>query len=220
MKLQKSISTNELCSFTISQLNNFFPDHKLIELDDIRSQAEESLRRIEHCFSYVDNKYYFDGKGPIFNHLHGDQYATWLYTLSNEVYLSGGNVSACEKLFLLNKMLHGCDIFYQVNLPSVFLLVHPLGTVLGRADYSDFFVAYQRCGVGSNNDIYPRLGKYLTMRPGSAILGDAEIEENCQMAAESFLIDKSLPANTLVYGPPGNQKTRTNLSYHESWRAQ
>ena len=38
-----------------------------------------------------------------------------------------------DKLFLLNKALHGCDIYYEVALPSVFLLVHPLGTVLGRA---------------------------------------------------------------------------------------
>jgi len=220
MKLQKSISTDDLCTFTISQLNQFFPDNSIILLDDIRKQAEESLRRLEHCFSYVNDKYYFDGSTSVFNHLHGDQYATWLYLLSNEIYVSNGNINVCEKLFLLNKMLHGCDIFYEVNLPSVFLLVHPLGTVLGRADYSDFFVVYQRCGIGSNHDIYPRLGKYLTMRPGSAILGDAEIQENCHMAAESFLIDKSLPANTLVYGPPGNQKMKRNPSYHDAWRAQ
>jgi hypothetical protein len=53
----------------------------------------------------------------------------------------------------------------------VFLLVHPLGTVLGRGNYSDFFVAYQRCGVGSNNEVYPTFGKHVTLRPGSAVLG-------------------------------------------------
>ena len=92
----------------------------------------------------------------------------------------------CEKIFLLNKKLHSCDIFYEVKLPSVFLLVHPLGTVLGRGNYSDFFVAYQRCGIGSNHHIYPTLGKYVTMRPGSAILGNSKIGDNCQIAAESF----------------------------------
>ena len=202
--LKTSLNPSELASYTISQLNAFFPDGDIVTLDDILPVFNISLKRLEHCFSYVNNRYFFDGKSSFFNHLHGDQYSMWLYILSNELFLQDGNISTCNKLFLLNKHLHACDIFYEVNLPSIFLLVHPMGTVLGRGNYSDFFVAYQRCGIGSNHDIYPKLGSHVTMRPGSAILGNSEIGERCQIASEGLVIDFKLTSESTYFGNSSN----------------
>ena len=213
-----SLRPIKLVDYLISQINNSFPDGGKLKADDIMPSVLESLKRLEHCFSYVNNKYFFDGSCCSFNHLNGDQYAMWLYILSNELYKDNAPKNVCEKIFLLNKQLHACDIFYEVNLPSIFLLVHPLGTVLGRGNYSDFFVAYQRCGVGSNKNIYPTLGKYFTMRPGSAILGDSFAGDNCQLASESLIIDTKIPDNSLVFGSPKNQDIRLNVNHHESWR--
>ncbi len=216
--LKTSLNADDLASYTISQLNAVFPDGDLITLDDIQPIFSDSLKRLEHCFSYVNNRYFFDGKSSFFNHLHGDQYSMWLYILSNELFLQKGNISLCNKLFLLNKHLHACDIFYEVNLPSVFLLVHPMGTVLGRGIYSDFFVAYQRCGIGSNHDIYPKLGRNVTMRPGSAILGDSEIGDGCQIASEGLVIDLKIPSNSTYFGNPSNHKIKQNKHVFSLWR--
>ena len=148
--LNLSLSPIRLVDYLVSQINSTFPDSNKLKVDHIMPSVSESLRRLEHSFSYVNNKYFFDGSCCNFNHLNGDQYAMWLYILSNELYKNNSPKDVCEKIFLLNKQLHACDIFYEVDLPSIFLLVHPMGTVLGRGNYSDFFVAYQRCGVGSN----------------------------------------------------------------------
>jgi serine O-acetyltransferase len=216
--IRSSLRAEEICRYTISQLNAFYPDERKIEIDDVMPAVPEVMRRLQHCFSYIENKYFFDGHRAVFNHLHSDQYAMWLYLLSNELFLQGAESNICSKLFLLNKQLNACDIFYEVNLPAIFLLVHPLGTVLGRGEYSDFFVAYQRCGIGSNNDVYPTLGKYLTMRPGSSILGASTIGDNCQIGAESLVIDSDIQENSLVFGNPSSQKLRQNHHNYPLWR--
>jgi serine O-acetyltransferase len=171
VKVRSSLGAEGLAAYAAAQVNAMFPDPDPVSADDLAPAVAAALPRLEHCFSHVANKYFFDGERAVFSHLHGDQYAMWLYLLANELHRQGGPASTCSKLFLLNKALHGVDAFYEVELPSVFLLVHPLGTVLGRGNYSDFFVAYQRCGVGSNNDVYPTFGRHVTLRPGSAVLG-------------------------------------------------
>lgn len=180
--------------------------------------VEGALPRLERCFSRIRNKYFFDGERAVFDHLHGDQYAMWLYFVSNELFRQGGPASVCSKLFLLNKALHGCDIFYEVELPDIFLLVHPLGTVLGRGSYDDYFVAYQRCGVGSNHDVYPSFGRHVTLRPGSAVLGDCTIGNYCQIATESLLIDRDLPDHSLYIGNPKTAVVKRQESPYPLWR--
>ena len=154
----------------------------------------------------------------MFDHLHGDQYAMWLYLLSNELFKRGGPATVCKKLFLLNKALHGCDIFHEVELPAIFLLVHPLGTVLGRGKYSDYLLAYQRVGVGSNHGKYPTLGRHLTLRPGSAVLGKATVGDNCSIAAESLLLDRDLAPGSVYIGNPRDHTIRAQTQIQPIWR--
>lgn len=218
-KVSSTLSAPELAAYVSKQLNAHFPDPKCVTTDDFMPVMPAALARLEHCFVQVNNKYFFDGTQAVFNHLHGDQYAMWLYLLSNQLFRQGGDVEICSKLFLLNKALHACDIFYEVALPDIFLLVHPLGTVLGRGDYSDFFVAYQRVSVGSNRDIYPRLGTHLTLRPGAAVLGDCTIGHHCQIATESLVLDRDVPDHTLLIGRPGQSRTKRNTAPYPLWRA-
>lgn len=218
--MRSSLTPQALAAYAAAQVNAMFPDPDMVRADDLRSAVDVALARLDHCFSHVDNKYFFDGETTVFNHLHGDQYAMWLYVLANELHRQGAPASTCSKLFLLNKALHGLDAFYEVELPSVFLLVHPLGTVLGRGRYSDFFVAYQRCGVGSNHDIYPTFGKHVTLRPGSAVLGACTVGDGCQIATESLLLDRDLPDNTLYIGGPKTATLKRQDKPYPLWRAQ
>lgn len=217
-KVRSSLTADLLVALAIRQLNNLYPDGQSILPCDISAAVPVALQRLEHCFSHIDNKYFFDGHQAIFDHLHGDQYAMWLYLLSNELYLRDGPSAVCKKLFLLNKALHGCDIFYEVELPSVFLLVHPLGTVLGRGRYADFFIAYQRVGVGSNHDVYPILGRHLTMHPGSAVLGNSIVGDHCTIATESLLLDRELRENSIYIGSPRDHLIKPRINNASIWR--
>lgn len=218
LKVRSSLDAPALAAYAAAQVNGLFPDPDPVLADDLRPAVDGALPRLEHCFSHVANKYFFDGEQAVFNHLHGDQYAMWLYLLSNELHRQRGSAVTCSKLFLLNKALHGIDAFYEVELPSIFLLVHPLGTVLGRGTYSDYFVAYQRCGIGSNKDVYPALGRYLTLRPGSAVLGACVIGDHCQIATESLVLDRDLPDHTLYIGGPKTGTLKRQDRPYPLWR--
>lgn len=220
LRVRSSLDARGLAVYAAAQVNAMFPDPAPVEVEALMPAVQIALTRLEHCFSHIDNKYFFDGEQAVFDHLHGDQYAMWLYFLANELHRQCGPQAVCSKLFLLNKALHGIDAFYEVALPDIFLLVHPLGTVLGRGTYSDYFVAYQRCGVGSNHDVYPSFGKHVTLRPGSAVLGTCDIGDHCQIATESLVLDRDLPPNTLYIGNPKTATLRRQDAIFPLWRVQ
>jgi serine O-acetyltransferase len=216
-RIAMSLNAERLADYVARQLNGLFPDTVLTG-EDLMPAMPRALERLEHCFIHVDNKYFFDGTQAVFSHLHGDQYAMWLYILGNELHRQGANAGLCSKTFLLNKALHGCDIFHEVELPSIFLLVHPLGTVLGRASYEDFFVSYQRVGVGSNHDVYPRFGKYVTLRPGASVLGDCKVGDHCQIGTNALLLDRNLDDGSRYIGHPKAWTVRPEETVYPLWR--
>jgi serine O-acetyltransferase len=218
VRLRSTLDPAQLAAYVAAQANSLFPDPLPLKADDLMPSLATALARLEHCFAQLDNKYFFDGHEAVFSHLHGDQYCMWLYFLANQLHRDGADAATCGKLFLLNKALHGCDIFYEVELPAIFLVVHPLGTVLGRGRYSDYFVAYQRCGVGSNRDVYPSFGRHVTLRPGSAVLGNSRIGDHCQIAADSLVIDRDLPDHSLYIGNPKTAVVKRQESPYPLWR--
>lgn len=216
--LNASLQVEALCTLAARQIDQFFPDGETVDPAELLASARTAMQRLEHCFSKINNRYFFDGSNVVFDHLHGDQYAMWLYFLGNQLYRDKAPENWCKKLFLLNKALHGCDIYFAVELPSIFLLVHPLGTVLGRGQYDDYFLAYQRCGIGSNRDVYPKLGKHVTLRPGSAVLGSSAIGDNVTIASESLVLDRDIAANTTYFGNPRDFTTRQRTTTENIWR--
>ncbi len=217
-RVRTSLLPKALAVYASRQLCTTFPDEQTITIDDLMPAVPVALARLEHCFSHVASKYFFDGREVLFNHLNGDQYAIWLYLLANQLYRQGAPLEICAKLFLLNKQLHGCDIYHEVELPSVFLLVHPLGTVLGRGTYSDFFICYQRCGVGSNHNVYPVLGRHVTLHPGSAVLGASSIGDDCSIATESLVLNREVPAGSVYIGNPRDFILKPQHRTQPIWR--
>jgi serine O-acetyltransferase len=214
-----SLGSDRLFHYLCVQLRNFFPDdNSKVEQSLLKQCWDLILQRTEYCFSHVNNKYFRSENNVLFNHLNSDQYAMFLYFAANTVYIEGHQIGLAEKLFLLNKYLHGIDAYYEVRLPDIFLFVHPLATVLGRGEYGNFFVVYQRCNIGSNHDIYPRLGEHCTMHPGSSILGDCEVGCNCKIAAGSLLMDMNLEKNTVYIGSPRDYVMKEQCTTSSIWR--
>ncbi|HBI21997.1 MAG TPA: serine acetyltransferase, partial [Legionella sp.] len=165
-----SLEQPALIAYVAKQLDFFYPDgHDVMRhLSHIMPMV---IKRMDHCFSHIHKKYYVEHGHASFHHLNSDHYAMFLYLLSNEAWRQGFTPLA-EKAFLLNKALHGLDAFYSIALPDVFLLVHPVGTVLGNATYSDFFVVYQNVTVGSDvGGVYPCFGQSCVLYSKSSVIG-------------------------------------------------
>ncbi len=203
MKL--SIQKTDLISYVNRQLDTFFPDGATV--GDSSRVVGVALDRLEHCFSHIRVKRYFDDDGPLFDHLHTDQYAMFLYFLSNSAFKEEQHLLA-KKTYVLNKALHAVDILYEVNLPDIFCLAHPMGTTLGKASYSDYFCCYHNCTVGSNLEgEYPKLGRGVVMYSGSRVVGRSLLADNTFVATGAIVRDRTgLPANSVLHGVYPNDK--------------
>lgn len=197
-----SIPIESIPLLTTHQLNSlFFMNENEKQL--INSLAGGVVERLEKCFAPNPNKYYSSNGETYFNPFHSGQYCIYLYFLSNEVWKKGNNLLA-DKIYYLNKVMNGLDLFYQVELPEYFTLDHPVGSVIGRGKYSNGFSFGQNCTVGNNKGIYPILGKNFCMCANSTILGNCKVGDNVTLGAGTLVKDQDLPSNSLVFGHSPN----------------
>jgi serine O-acetyltransferase len=198
--VRTTLSRDELTSYVTLQTGALFPDGRTTA-EGLAGPVAQALERTERCFSQINMKYFREAGETRFDHLHTDQYAMFLYLLANSVYRMGGDPRLASRIYALNKALHGVDAFYEVELPEVFVFQHPVGTVLGRANYGNYFFVYQRCSVGSNLDgKYPTIGEGVVMFGGSAIVGASTVGENCWLSIGAVVMDAAVPANSTVFG--------------------
>jgi len=167
------------------------------------------LQRVEKCFDGTSNKYYHRDGEVYFNPFHSGQYCIYLYWLSRTMYESANSFLA-DKIYYLNKIMNGCDMFYEVDLPEVFMLDHPVGSVLGRARYSNGFSFGQNCTVGNNNNIYPSIGENVRLCANASIIGNCHIGDNVQIGAYACVKDQDVPANSIVFGQSPNLIIKEN----------
>ena len=181
------------------QISSFFE----LGSDDtkrISSSIEQAYKRSCACFQKINNKYYSS-----FNSLHSGQWCSFLYFLSNEIFKNHGSNETSDKIYYLNKTMNSIDLYYQVELPEVFFWEHPVGTVLGKGSYSNNFVVYQNCTIGSSWDHngtlhYPKLGENVTMFSYSCILGKCNIGKNTIISSHAYIINTDIPDNSIVFG--------------------
>jgi len=207
-RMRWSLAPDEFEPYVVRQLEAFtVPGRTPYSGTSVQRHLPATLSRVERCFSEIRRKYFFDGIHTLFDHRHGDHWAMFLYFLSNTVHREGGDPDLAASLFLLNKALHGCDLYYAVRLPDIFLLIHPLGTVLGNASYGDYFVAYQNCGVGAVEDgTYPTFAGENVLFARSAVLGACNVGRNVIVGANAFLLNTDVPDDRVVVGQYPSQR--------------
>jgi serine O-acetyltransferase len=198
MKL--SLTKSELAAYVARQLEGLFPDGA--GLGDAPRFVAGALERLERCFAAIGVKGYRDAEGPRFSHRHTDQYAVFLYYLANTAHRLAPGHPVAEKAYALNKALHALDAFYEVELPDVLLLVHPIGTVLGRATYGDYFCAYHNCTVGANLDsASPELGRGVVLYSGARVVGRTSVGANTFVSTGAIVRDAGrLADDRVVFG--------------------
>ena len=198
--MQLSLSRTDLALYVRKQFENLFPDEA--DLTDLPHLVDLALGRVEHCFSGVRLKGFSDAGQPHFSHRHSDQYAIFLYYLANSTFREKPGHPIADKAYTLNKALHALDAYYEVQLPDVFAVQHPVGTVLGRATYSDFFICYHNCTVGANLDHdYPSFGRGVVMYGGSRVIGRTSVGDNTFVSTGAIVIDGgTLEGNSVLHG--------------------
>ncbi|WP_201582629.1 hypothetical protein [Psychrobacter jeotgali] len=201
-KLISDLTIDDIMDDLIKKLNNFF----FVSKDEVKAMLqvkEVVFQRLENCIKNIDNKYFIKDGNPYFSYIHSGQYLIFLYIFSNEI--SKMNlISLKEKLYYLNKILHSVDIYPDVELPECFFLEHPMGTVLGRAEYGNNFMAMQGCTIGGDKGVYPVLGSNLKMYSNSKILGNCNIGSNVSIGADASIKNQDIQDNCLVFGQSPN----------------
>jgi len=195
--LKCDLSVPQLEEILIRRLENYFFIEDA-EKDIIRKYHYDVLQKVKSCFLKVENKYFIKEGEPYFSYVHSGQYLIYLYFFSN--LLAKLDHPLKEKFYYLNKIMHGVDIYCDVELPAVFFFEHPIGMILGRAIYGENFFAMQGCTVGGNKGVYPVIGTNVKMFSNSKIIGDSTIGDNVCVAANTYIKDTNIPSNSMVFG--------------------
>jgi serine O-acetyltransferase len=195
-----TLSRGELVDYTSRQLDTFFPDGATTG-NEIARAITDTLDRCEHCFEGQRRRWFLKDGRAQFDHLYTDQYAVYLYYLSNTIFRTNGDLRVATKIYALNKALHSWDAFYEIDLPDIFAVQHPVGTVLGRAQYGNYLFLYQGCCVGVGVDgNAPVLGEGTILFDGSSVIGGCVLGNNVWISAGTLLHDTTVPPNSIVYG--------------------
>lgn len=190
----------KVATLLIQQLKNIFllsgEEEKIICSGDLLKEAEHKAINALSGF----NSKYFDASIDPFNSV---MYCNYLYWVSRLLY-SNGAVQIADKVYYLNKMLNSVDLFYEIELPNIWSCEHPLGSVMGRAKYGNYFFYYQGCTVGGSRHqgelYYPTIGEHVTLFSDSKILGNAHIGNNVILASNAYVINQDVPDNCIVFG--------------------
>lgn len=203
-KIIISISKAELINLVIKQLNNLLTYNKIEDQKILVNSVNIALERTEHNFKFNKNKYYTKDSHVYFNPFHSDQYTVFLYYLSNTIWKQFKYFSLANRIYYLNKIFNSVDLYFEVELPNIFSLGHPVGSVMGRANYSDFFSFSQNCTVGNNKDIYPTFGENVVLFSGVTVIGNCNIGDNCIISANTYVKDTNIRSNSIVFGSSPN----------------
>lgn len=198
------ISRDKLLNRLINQLKSFFEISE-DEVNVVHFLSNEVFQRCEYNFSKNENKYYSRNGEVYFNPNHSGQYTVFLYYFANTIFQAKkDDIALADKIYYLNRIMNSCDLFYEVKLPEVFMLDHPLGSVIGRGQFGNYFAFSQNCTVGNNKNIYPIIGERVTMSANTMILGNSKIGNNVILGAGACVKDQNIPDNSLVFGSSPN----------------
>lgn len=178
------------------------------EFKALKASVPDVLIISNKCFSRFS-------KLPKELNLHQTQHSAYfIYLLARKLF-EKGNEGVCEKLYLINRMINGVDLFYKIEMPNHFIIGHGLGTVFSRATYGDYLVVFQNTTIGVSGVDYPKIGCKVIIYPNCVISGRTKIGDNSIISAGSVLIDKDIPANSIAFGGGGSpvilKENRKNL---------
>lgn len=181
---------------------------KQIDLAKHRPTVKKAKDRYLHCLSKKKLKHF-----PSLVVNHSDEYASFLFFLSNQAW-HDCNIDLAELAYLVNRRLNSFECFYTRQLPDVFHLEHPVGSVIGQAVFGEYLVVYQGVSVGGDLKLrYPEFGDGIALFAKSTIIGSAKVGSNCVIGAGVQIYGGFIPSDTAVSLREGLGVTSSSLSW-------
>lgn len=174
---------------------------------DLEAVLATALARFEHCLAAIALPGYSKDGEPNFNHLHGDQWTIFLYFCANSAWKHHENIALASQFYLLNRALNAIVIMYDTQLPDIFLLNHAVGSILGKATYGNYFVAYHNTTIGSDDGNAPVVGDRNVLYAGAAILGASRTGSGVTVAANATVLNRTISDDTIAIGSAGSFET-------------
>ncbi len=184
---------DRLLRYVAQQLHHTLPDD-FDPRPDLDAHLDEALARLQVCINAVR-----PWRENQFDPLHSTQYCSFLYFLAHTIWRRTGSTDTPTRLFLLNKALNGIDLFYEIEMPSIFFIGHSVGIVFAKATYGNYLVVYQNSTVGKNHGVAPVLGEGVVMYAGTAIIGGCQVGDGTVLAQGTSLVNMATPGYCTVY---------------------
>lgn len=194
MKL--SLEKRMLMEYTKRQLEFYVPDGYIISDEVFEISLEIALDRCEKCFKHILLPGYHKEKNVFFYHLHQDQHATFLYFLGNTLWKEYGEKILCDKLMNLNRILHNFFLSYKCPMPDIFILAHPVGSIIGNANYSDGLYISQNVTINTHINSEGKLdldiGRGCFLGAGAKIIGNRPIGDRVSIGVDTLIYNKEI----------------------------
>jgi len=179
-----------------------------IEFGEIEQYLLASLEISEKRFQSLKTKYFVNSAtgSARFSATHYSGHALILYQLSRECFLRGRNDLA-EKIYFLNISTTATDLFYEVDLPLKTGCEHPLGSVIGKAQFSksSSLYFYQQCTIGGNlnsigQEVYPSVDGSLFLYSKTTLIGDVKISGLVVAGHATYIKNIGPLSDCIVFG--------------------
>lgn len=101
------------------------------------------------------------------------------------------NKVVCDKVIYLNRVLNNFFVSYKGKMPDIFFFAHPIGSIIGNADYSNYLVISQGVTINTDHDEdgnpAPKLGKGLFLGAGAKIIGNKQIGDRVSVGVDTLI---------------------------------
>lgn len=171
-----------------------------LEMDLVEDEVEFIDRHKKSVFQqFENNRKRQSNKYSELNIYNIDQTLHYYIFLQRSLF-GLGSLELAEKLYYFLRKTYCIDIHPSRLLPEYFLLVHPIGTVIGNASFADFLVVYQNVTVGGSPKLeYPTIGQACVLYGGSKIIGRSVLGDNVTVGAGVIINNEQVPDNTILY---------------------
>jgi serine O-acetyltransferase len=198
-ELALAMPRQRLAALLRRQLGSLFEFDEATDGAALDTALTGALEDVAVCFRPARNKYFHRDGAPWFDPFHSGQNTIFLYYLSRRLARAGAT-SLADRAYGLNKALNGLDLYHGVEMPAVFGLDHPVGSVIGRATMGEGFFFCQNCTVGSSRGVFPTLGREVTMFAYAAVIGRCAIGDRVILGAGTMVVDQDVPPMSVVTG--------------------
>ena len=162
-------------------------------LSNYASVINKAKSRYLYCLSRKNIKH-----KPTSIFLHADEYVSFLCFLANQAW-QDGIVEFAESVYILNRRLNHFDCFYTREIPDIFHLEHPVGSVIGQGTFGDYLVVYQGVTVGGDLKLrYPKFGTGVALFSKASVIGPTIVGDNCAIGAGVQLFGECINNDTSI----------------------